>query len=198
MRTSRSTSLLLVPGGLAAGHAFGYFVAGLGDRAPAGEAIGHGYLGVLLRVAVPLAAAALGLEVAGGARRTDRTDGTDRTAPVRALSGAAFAAQLVALYLVIEVAEHAGVGIGPADALAESSTRWGVVGQLVVALAAVLLVSGAHTAGRLVAVAATSRPPGPAPAAPRRLPRPVATIGVPRDATAGRAPQRGPPVVLPA
>jgi hypothetical protein len=192
MRTSRSTSLLLVPGGLAAGHAFGYFVAGLGDRAPAGEAIGHGYLGVLLRVAVPLAAAALGLEVAGGARRAEGT------APARALSGAAFAAQLVALYLVIEVAEHAWVGIGPADALAESSTRWGVAGQLLVALAAVLLVRGAHTAGRLVAVAATSRPPGPVPAAPRRLRRPVATIGVPRDAAAGRAPPRGPPVVLPA
>ena len=183
MRTSRSTSLLLVPGGLAAGHAFGYFVAGLGDRAPAGEAIGHGYLGVLLRVAVPLAAAALGLEAARPRSRT--------------LSWAAFAAQLVALYLVIEIAEHASVGIGPADALAEPSTRWGVVGQLLVALAAVLLVRGAHTAGRLVAVAA-SRPPGPVPAAPRRLPRPVATIGVARDAAAGPAPPRGPPVVLPA
>ncbi|HLM63376.1 MAG TPA: hypothetical protein VK306_03685 [Acidimicrobiales bacterium] len=181
MRASRSTSLLVLPGGLAVGHAFGYFVAGLWYGAPSGEAIGHDYLGVLLRVAVP-SLFTLVLRAFGRGARQGRPDGP---------RWATLAPQLVVAYVTVELIEHAQVGVEWTHALREPSLLWGVVGQLLVAAGAVLLLQAAHTAGGLFARA--PRPRTRCLASPPR--RAAAVDHVLGDVPARWASRRGPPTL---
>jgi hypothetical protein len=168
MRPPR-TSLLLLPAGLTLGHAVGYLVGGRGHH-EAAPVVGHGYLAVLVRLAVPLAAGALGAAFAGGARRRD----------VWAPRWDALALQLAGLFLVVEVAEHALAGVGPAHVLHAPTTLWGLVGQALAAWVVTALVRVAHRAGRRVAGGGRQRAPHRA--APRRFPRPAADRAAGRDA----------------
>jgi hypothetical protein len=178
MRASR-TPLLLLPAGLTAGHAAGYLVAG-GPHHGASDAGAHGYVPLLLRLAVPLAAGALAGAVARGRRH----------AAPRPLRWDRLALHLAALFLLVEVAEHAVAGVGPAHVLHAPSTAWGLLGQLVAAWALTTLVRVAHRAGQWVAPAAPAAPAGGAPPRSRRAhaDRPVA-----RDAAATWAHLRAPP-----
>jgi len=63
----------------------------------------------------------------------------------------ALAAQQVALFVAIEVAEHALSGIGPARTLTEASLLIGVVAQVLVAAGLVALVGWMRRAGELIA-----------------------------------------------
>lgn len=179
MRMPRTT-LMLLPGGLTLGHAFGYLVAGGGHHGP--EAVGHGWFGVLVRLAVPLAVGALAWSFAGGARCVEPAD----------LRWQRLALQQMGLFLVVEVVEHGLAGYGPEHVLHTPTTLWGVVGQVAAAWLVTVAVVAAHAAGRRVVPARRQAPPVP-PA--RRFPRPAAARAVARDAAATWALLRAPPVV---
>lgn len=180
MRTPR-TSLLLLPGGLALGHAFGYVVAGDGHH-PA-EAVGHGWLGVVVRVATPLAVAALAWSFLGGARELSRRD----------LRWQRLALQQMALFLAVEALEHGLAGYGPEHALHAPTTLWGVVGQVLAAYLVTRAVGAAYAVGRRVAPRLAAAPPPPA---VRRFARPAAARAPARDVAGTWALLRAPPPFL--
>ena len=146
MRASR-TPLLLLPAGLTAGHAAGYLVTGGGHHGASDAA--HGYLPLAVRLAVPLAAGGLAGAVAHGRRH----------AAARPLAWDRLALQLGALFLLVEVFEHAVAGLGPVHVLHAPATAWGLLGQLVAAWALTTLLRVAHRAGRWVAPASTPARP---------------------------------------
>lgn len=131
MPSRPSSHLLLLPGGLAVGHAISYSVLG-----PAGhvDVWFAGSVEGLLCVAVPLAVAALVRAVVAGLR--------DEPAPIRF---APLAALQVALFLVVEVVEHAGSAARPSVLLA---VALGVAAQVVAAALVCALVHGATALGR--------------------------------------------------
>lgn len=157
MGKHRLWSLLLLPGGVAAGHALGYGAAGLLGASPSIDD-GHGYLAVMFRLAVPFTLAVLARAFLSGARA--------ELPPVRF---AALAVQQVLVFTAIEVVEHALAGIGPAASLTEASLWLGIAAQLVTAGALVALVAWMRRAGELVA---TRRPA-------RLRPRPAAAGNLP-------------------
>ena len=146
MRPSRLWSLLLLPGGLAAGHALGYAGARLVGSTPSisGE---HGYLGALLCLGIPFSLAVLARAVVAGTR-------TER-APIR--FGTLAVAQVIC-FAVIEVAEHASVGIDPGAAVREMSFVLGVAAQLAVAWFVCAVVRAAHRVAAKVARRRTAAP----------------------------------------
>jgi hypothetical protein len=180
MRSSRLWSLMLVPGGVAAGHALGYSAAELAGSSPAVPG-GHGYLDVLFRLAVPFTLVVLARAFLSGARH--------ELPPVRF---SRLAALQVALFAVVEIVEHGAAGIGPAQALGELSLVLGIAAQLLVAGALVRLVHWMRRAGELVAAARQ---------APRRRTAPVlrpsgtAVAVVPVVAVSSLS-RRGPPPTL--
>jgi hypothetical protein len=125
-------SLLLLPGGLAVGHALGYAGAELLGSTPSinGE---HGYLGALLCLGLPFALAVVGRAIAAGTRAEQ--------SPVRPSTLAV--AQVLA-FAAIEITEHARAGIGPIACLRELSFVLGVLAQLVVAWLVCALVRAAN------------------------------------------------------
>ena len=139
MGNRRLWSLLLLPGGVAAGHALGYSTAAFAGSAPLIEGE-HGYLDLMFRLAVPFTLVVLARAFLSGAR--------DELPPVRLPP---LAAQQVALFVAIEVVEHALNGIGPARTLTEASLLLGVVAQVLVAAGLVALVGWMRRAGELVA-----------------------------------------------
>lgn len=139
MRGFRLWSLLLLPGGVAAGHALGYSAAALVGSTPSVEG-GHGYLTVMFRLAVPFTLAVLARGFLSGARA--------ELPPVRF---GALAGQQVALFVLIELFEHLRAGIWPAQSLTEASFVLGIAAQLAVAAALVWLVGWMRRAGELVA-----------------------------------------------
>jgi hypothetical protein len=180
MRSSRLWSLMLVPGGVAAGHALGYSAAELAGSSPAVPG-GHGYLDVLFRLAVPFTLVVLGRAFLSGARH--------ELPPVRF---ARLAALQLGLFTAVEVVEHAAAGIGPARSLRELSLVLGAIAQLAVAGALVRLVRWMRRAGELAAAARRSRPHRPA-AVPRRAVDGVVTVPVGAVSSLSR---RGPPLQL--
>jgi hypothetical protein len=177
MRSPR-TSLLLLPAGLTLGHAFGYLMVGDGHHAS--EAVGHGYLELVVRLAVPLAVGALAWTFAGGVRQALPCD----------LRWQRVALQQMGLFLLVELAEHGLAGYGPEHVLHAPTTLWGVVGQVGAAWLVVTALRAAGAAGRR---AAPARRRDPIPAAPRRFPRPAPDAFVRRDTAATWALLRAPP-----
>lgn len=168
---------MMLPGGLAAGHAIGYQAAAhAGASATTG---GHGYLGQLSLLAVPLTLAVLVRAVVAGIHH--------ELAPLRFRS---LAAHQVALYVGVELVEHALSGTDPMSALVERSLLLGVVAQLIVAAGFALVVQALRRLGVAVA-AATPRMVG---ARRPHRPWPVVTSldGRPLLALVC-APRRGPP-----
>lgn len=146
VRPSRLWSLLLVPGGLAVGHAVGYGGARLLGVTPSIQG-SHGYLEALLCLAIPFSLAVLGRSVLAGART--------ELAPVR--FGLLAAAQVTG-FVAIEVLEHASVGIGPSASLREATLLLGVLAQIGVAW----LVCAVLRAASRVAARVLGRRPAPA------------------------------------
>lgn len=171
-------ALLLLPGGLAAGHTLGYRAAGAAAET-AFLAAGHGYLGDLTALAVPFTvAAALRVFLAGAAG-----DGLPlRLAPLATLQ--------VLLYVAVELAEHVGAGATVAASLREPSMVIGALAQVLVAVALWLGLRLVHRAGD--AISTTSlRPHSPRARAPRWV------IAAPSRAipsvAGGSLSRRGPP-----
>lgn len=139
VRPSRLWSLLLVPGGLAAGHALGYAAARLVGATPSIDG-GHGYIEVLSCLAIPFTLAVVGRSVLAGVRA--------ELAPVRF---GLLAVLQVAGFASIEVLEHASVGIGPSTSLREASLLLGVLAQVGVAwLICALLRAANRVAARVL------------------------------------------------
>jgi hypothetical protein len=183
MRALRRWSLLLVPGGFVAGHELGYQGASALGSAPTPGG-GHGYLSLLVLVGVPFAFAALARSFLAGWH--------DQLPPVRFRT---LAVAQVALFLAVELAEHAAAGMAPVETLAEPAVLLGLAAQLVVAAGLTLVVRTTREAGHAVAgavrrlVVPAARPPW----------RPAADRPVVTAAWASATPTRGPPrVALPA
>jgi hypothetical protein len=180
MRALRRWSLLLVPGGFVAGHELGYLGAsGLGSAPRAGG--GHGYLAVAALVALPFALAALARAFLAGL--------WSQLPPVRLST---LAAGQLALFLAVELAEHAALGVHPVATLSQPAVLLGLAGQLAVAGALYLIVRSTHEVGAAVATA-TRR-------ATRPVARPAWRPAVERFAVAtapvSAVTTRGPPALL--
>ncbi len=150
----RPALVLAAPAGVLAGHAIGYLAA----PGPAGEAaVHHGYLALVLALAVPLAVLAVGWAVTVGRRRPaapGRLDGDIALGPLVVAQWVLFSGQ--------EVVEHALAGHG-VGAILHSPALWcGLTAQVVTALAVVVLLRTSVAAGaRLVGLGGA----GPAAAA---------------------------------
>lgn len=179
MRTLRWWSLLLVPGGFVAGHELGYQAAAALGATPV-PASAHGYLGAVLLVAAPFAFAAVARSLLAGYR--------DELPPVRwsTLAGAQ-----VALFLAVELAEHAAAGLSPAGTLAEPAVLLGLVAQVVVAALLVLVTRSTHEVAAAVAASRRCRLPLRPPARPWRT---VHGAPVPAVVPVSSLSRRGPPV----
>ncbi len=180
MHVRRLWALLLLPGGLAVGHTLGYRLAAeAGSASPVTD--GHGYIGDLAFLAIPVTVAVLLRAFLAGLR--------GELAPVRL---APLVAQQVALYLIVELCEHAGRGIHPATALGERSLLIGLLVQSLVAGTFWLLVRGLCRAG--VAMAAAIAAPG-GDRTPRRQWSVTPQDGTHRPARVASVSRRGPPLV---
>jgi hypothetical protein len=179
VRSSRLWALLMLPGGLAAGHAIGARVAGRFDPVSAGA---HWDLSLLWVIAVPVTLAVLARAFVAGVR--------GELAPVRFST---LTAQQIALYVGIELIEHLTAGVTPAEALAQWSLLVGALTQVLVAGGLALLIGALRRVGHAVAGAAPPR------RAHRQARRPWA-VTTRRDARAlpvvRCAPHRGPPARL--
>ncbi|MFO7280144.1 MAG: hypothetical protein C0P77_007030 [Thermoanaerobacterales bacterium] len=176
MRPLRWWPLLLVPSGFVAGHELGYQAATALGRAPVPG--GHDYLGGLALVGAPFAFAAVARSLVAGLR--------DELPTVRwsTLAGAQ-----VALFLAVELTEHAAAGLTPVATLAEPAVLLGLAAQLAVAAALVRLVRTSHEVG--AALAAARRRGAPAPVA-----RPVpggGAVPLPLAVPVSSLSRRGPP-----
>lgn len=178
MAPSRLWSLLLVPGGLAAGHALGYRAALVLGSDPA-VAGGHGYLQGMLCLAVPFTLAVLGRALLAGTR--------SQVSPVR--FGSLATAQVM-LFLAIEVAEHAAAGVPPSVSLRETTTVLGLAAQVVVAWLIGRVMRSVTAAAERVAAATRDLPrPRAIPRRPRTHARVTPCVATPSLS------RRGPPVV---
>lgn len=153
MRPSRLWSLLLLPGGLATGHALGYAGARVVGATPSLEG-GHGYIEGLFCLAVPFTLAVLGRAVLAGTRT--------ELAPVRF---GLLASLQVACFVGVEVAEHASAGIGPSSSLREASLLLGVLAQIGVAWLVCALIRAANRVAARIATRTSDRR--------RRSPQPI-------------------------
>lgn len=182
MRRSALWALLLLPCGLAAGHALGYWATGASGWTPS-LTTGHGYLGDLTALAVPFTAAVLLRAFASGTRR--------QALPVRV---GPLAVMQVLLYVAVELAEHLGAGMSPARALAEPSMLFGALAQLVIAAGLWLALRLVHRAGE--AVSATRARPRVRRVLPSRWVSSTPAWATP-IVDGGSLSRRGPPRLLP-
>lgn len=128
-----SSQLLLVPGGLIAGHA----ISSSALQAPGhGEVWSAGSMEALACVSIPLALAAMVRAILAGIR--------DEPSPIRFTP---LAAVQVSVFLAVEITEHAGSSVRPSVLL---TVALGVAAQVVVAALLCVLASGATTLGRRV------------------------------------------------
>jgi hypothetical protein len=178
VRSSRLWALLMLPGGLIAGHVIGASVAGRFDPASAGS---HWDLGLLWVIAVPVTLAVLARAFVAGLR--------GELAPVRF---SALTVQQIALYVGLELMEHLAAGVAPTDALAERSLLLGALTQVALAGGLALLIGALRRAGRAIA--------GDEPRRLHRRARRPWTVTTRRDARTLPvvlcAPHRGPPARL--
>lgn len=181
----RPALLLAAPVGVLGGHAIGYLAA---PGPAAAGALHHGYLALVLAIAVPLAVLAVAWAATAGAA----SGGGAAMAPPRPLPvGPLLLAQWV-LFTSQEVAEHTLAGHGPVAALQSRALWWGLAAQVVTALAVVVLLRASAATGARVAALA-----GPGHAVVlRRTPWRPAPGSVPRlVAVTASCSARAPPAV---
>ena len=179
-RALRWWSLLLVPGGFVAGHELGYAGASALGSPPV-AADGHGYLLTLLLVGAPFAFAAAARHLVAAFR--------DEMPPVRwsTLAGAQ-----AALFVAIEVAEHAHAGLSVGQTITQPAVLLGLVAQIVVAGVVTAIL---HTSGRAAVAVAAARRPRVTHPAPRPTWRPRGVlIAVPAIVPVSSLSRRGPPL----
>lgn len=145
VRRTALWALLLLPGGLAAGHMLGYLATGAGGWTPSLMA-GHGYLGDLMTLAVPFTVAVVLRSFVSGTRGEATVV---RFGPL--------AVAQVLLYVAVELAEHVAAGMSVAASLIEPSMLIGAVAQLLIVGSVSFGLRLVHRAGEAVA-AARARP----------------------------------------
>lgn len=182
VRRSALWALLLLPGGLAAGHTLGYWATGAGGWTPS-LTTGHGYLGDLTTLAVPFTGAVVLRGFVSGAR--------GEALPVRF---GPLAAMQVLLYVAVELAEHVAAGMSPTASMVEPSMLVGALAQVLIAGGLWFGLRLVHRAGEAVS-AARARPRARRPR-PWRWVVPVPTWAHPTVHT-GSLSRRGPPTLLP-
>jgi hypothetical protein len=174
----RPALVLAAPAGVLGGHAIGYLLA----PGPAGTAaVHHGYLALVLAVAVPLAAMAVGWSATVGSGR----DGAD--------SGVALGALLAAQWMLFagqETVEHALAGHGAAAAFHSPALWCGLAAQVLTALVAVVVLRASAATGARLRALAGRFPPVALPVLPWRAAPPP---GRPLPSLAAASPSRGPP-----
>jgi hypothetical protein len=140
----RPALLLAAPVGVLGGHAIGYLAA---PGPAAAGALHHGYLALVLAIAVPLGALAMAWAAMVGASAGVRSPVTPpRPLPI----GALLLAQWV-LFTGQEVAEHTLAGHGPVAALHSPALWWGLAAQVVTAFAVALLLRASAATGAWLA-----------------------------------------------
>ena len=180
VRTTRVWSLLLLPAGLYVGHRLGYWLTEEAGSVPS-MMTGHGYLAGLAGLAIPFTVAVLARAFLAG------RDGD--LAPIRFET---LALQQVALFVTVEVVEHAAAGIGPATSLREASLAIGALSQVAVAAAFWTLTRLLGHVGAALAPPRQSVPPrATRPLAPRCL------LLADLAAELTSISRRGPPAILP-
>lgn len=133
MRACRHVALLLLlPAGMLAAHALGWWAADPGGSA----SISHGHIPVTATLAVPLGLAGLLLAAFGGYRGL--------RVPARLST---IAAGQATCFVVMEAAETASSGAGVGAVLGQRTMWAGLVLQLVAALAVRALLRGSSAAG---------------------------------------------------
>ncbi|MEA2974111.1 MAG: hypothetical protein QOG82_2569 [Actinomycetota bacterium] len=178
----RPALILAAPAGVLVGHAIGYLAA----PGPAGAAaVHHGYLALVLAVAVPLGVMAVGWAATAGAVSDPRRGPVHRAVPV----GPLLLAQWL-LFTAQEMVEHAVAGHGAGAALQSPALWCGLAAQIVTAVAVVAIIrASAATGARLVLIFG-----GPPLVVPRLLrwfrPRPSVS---PQLSLVVACPSRGPP-----
>jgi hypothetical protein len=177
--------------GVVAAHAFDYLVVfpDTAQRTHALAATGHRYWPLAATAAIlATAIAAVAAAIRGASsRRTDADADADRLLP----RFAALARFQVGLFAAVEVTERVAAHVSPAGLVRERSFALGMVLQLVVAAAVVVILAGIEKLARRVAAAI--RRPAPAFVPPRTTPR-LAACAVPAGhRTGGHA--RAPPVL---
>jgi hypothetical protein len=177
VRSLRWWSLLLVPGGFVAGHELGYAAAAsLGvPPVPGGR---HGYLTVVVLVAVPFAFAAAIRAFLAGLR--------EQLPPV---GWRPLALTQVSLFLAVELAEHWAAGLTPAETLAQPAVLLGLLAQVWVAALLYLILRGSHDAG--AALATTQLRPAAPEVRPSWHPGQTASVAV--AVPVSSLSRRGPP-----
>lgn len=189
MKAARARLLVVAAAGIVIAHAADYALA-FPDPTRRGHALsasGHGYWPAAVALAVVCGAAAVALAV----RRGWRSEGPRVSLPATA---ARLAVGQVLLFTVLETVERLAVGAHPLLFLSSGAFALGVVLQVAVAVAAVLLLRGVEVGARRVAAALRpSRHPDIEAAAwlSRTVDVVVSWWGVAGDA-------RGPPSLLPA
>jgi cytochrome bd-type quinol oxidase subunit 2 len=148
-----------------------------GERAQHLRVTGHGYWSVAVLLAIAAGACALGAAARRGMRGT-----------AAAISPVALITAQLVLFTGAEMIERAAVGVSPAVLLRSPEFAIGLALQVVVALAARVLLRGAAEAGARLA-----RPPAPS----RRRPAPTCSSAVALRAPVrwADAPTRAPPAL---
>lgn len=180
MRLPRVWTLLLIPGGMAAGHVVGYALAGAMGVSPV---VGshHGYIGDLFIVAVPLTAVVLVRAFLSGLR--------DELPPVRF---ALLALAQIGLFLSVELIEHASVEIDAVATLTEPAVLCGLAGQLLVAWCIAMVVRASHRVGVFVRAPRATPPRAPELQCWDRSVVPRCSVGV----SVWSLSRRGPPLAV--
>lgn len=171
----RVSVALLLPAAVLAGHAVGY---GAGHHHGAGAAA-HGYLPAAGELAALLAAAGILVAAISGPSWRPTPRGVMRLAGTQS-----------ALFLMLELGEHAVSGVGAAAALASQPVWIGLGAQLALAAVTVLLLSSVAATGLRLQLLLRR----PQAVMPPRSPRSAWVGATPaRQPLVGLVPARGPP-----
>lgn len=177
-------------GGVVAGHSVAYIVAipASATRHAVLAETGHGYWPVAVLAALAACLCAAGSVALRHARAV--TGGRALRADVSGWLAPRLAAVQILLYVAAEATERVVAGVPLADLLHGGLLLWGLLAQLLVALAATVLLSWLARAAELVA-RLLAGPPRPTRAV-GRLARPVDGV-VARTSFLGPRTARGPP-----
>lgn len=138
MRHARLMSALSIPLGFVVGHVVAYSIAA-SDNVLFERTV-HGYFGSIAGSAVALGLFAILVAVVQGHRRQDL-----------GLRASTLIAQLVTVYVAIEVLEHLSAGVSPAEILTERTLLIGAVVQVGIGLGLHRLLRAGHRLGESLA-----------------------------------------------
>lgn len=138
MRHARLMSALSIPVGFVVGHVVAYSIASSDNVLF--ERTAHGYFGSIVGSSVALGLFAILVAVVQGRRRQDL-----------GLRAPTLIAQLVAVYVTIEVLEHLTMGLSPAEILTERTLWVGAIVQVFIGLGLHRILRAGHRLGESLA-----------------------------------------------